>query len=103
MTGESDLDALLRDMKPQLQPGVFVFCTIQTIFPGAGDKWFGDDYRPSDQWKQSDKWSYLLTVAVPLVLFLAISVWFWWMGKRHRERTIRELDAGVPTDQVLTN
>jgi amino acid transporter len=73
-----------------------VFCTIQTIFPGAGDKWFGDDYRPSDDWKQSDKWSYLLTVAVPLVLFLAIAIWFWWMGKRHREQTMRELNAGVP-------
>lgn len=28
MTGERDLDALLRHMKPELQPGIFVFCTI---------------------------------------------------------------------------
>ncbi|WP_128926168.1 ACT domain-containing protein [Bradyrhizobium guangxiense] len=28
MTGERDLDALLRHMKPRLQPGIFVFCTI---------------------------------------------------------------------------
>jgi amino acid transporter len=79
-----------------------VFCTIQTIFPGAGDKWFGDDYRPSDQWTQGDKWSYLLTVGIPLVLFLAIAVWFWWMGKRHREATARELDAGVPSDPSIS-
>jgi hypothetical protein len=28
MTGERDLTALLRNMKPELLPGVFVFCTI---------------------------------------------------------------------------
>ncbi|SOD74561.1 amino acid/polyamine/organocation transporter (APC superfamily) [Jatrophihabitans sp. GAS493] len=73
-----------------------VFCTIQVLFPGAGDEWFGDDYRFSDDWVQSEKWSYLFTEAVPLVIFLAISVSFWWMGKRHREATARELDAGLP-------
>ena len=30
MTGERDLDALLTHMKPELQPGIFVFCTIAT-------------------------------------------------------------------------
>ncbi|WP_441236680.1 ACT domain-containing protein [Bradyrhizobium sp. 930_D9_N1_4] len=28
MTGERDLDALLRQMRPELRPGTFVFCTI---------------------------------------------------------------------------
>lgn len=28
MAAERDLDALLRDMKPELRPGIFVFCTI---------------------------------------------------------------------------
>ena len=28
MTGERDLNVLLRDMRPELQPGTFVFCTI---------------------------------------------------------------------------
>ena len=28
MTGERDLDALLRNMKPELLDGTFVFCTI---------------------------------------------------------------------------
>ncbi|UPJ61782.1 ACT domain-containing protein [Bradyrhizobium sp. 192] len=28
MTGERDLTALLRHMKPELRPGTFVFCTI---------------------------------------------------------------------------
>jgi uncharacterized protein len=30
MAGERDLDALLRHMKPELRPGIFVFCTIPT-------------------------------------------------------------------------
>ncbi|AMA58633.1 ACT domain-containing protein [Bradyrhizobium sp. CCGE-LA001] len=28
MTGERDLDALLRDMKPEILDGIFVFCTL---------------------------------------------------------------------------
>jgi hypothetical protein len=28
MTGERDLTALLANMKPEIQPGIFVFCTI---------------------------------------------------------------------------
>ena len=28
MTGERDLDVLLNHMNPELQPGIFVFCTI---------------------------------------------------------------------------
>jgi uncharacterized protein len=33
MTGERDLDVLLRDMKPDRRPGIFVFCTIPTNQP----------------------------------------------------------------------
>lgn len=33
MTGERDLDALLRSMKPDRRPGIFVFCTIPTAQP----------------------------------------------------------------------
>jgi amino acid transporter len=73
-----------------------VFCTIQTLFPGLGDGWFAKAYRPSDDWQRSEKWTFLLTEAVPLLIFLAISVAFWYMGKRHRDQTRRELDAGVP-------
>lgn len=35
MTGERDLDALLKHMTPELQPGVFVFCTIPPNEPVA--------------------------------------------------------------------
>jgi uncharacterized protein len=33
MTGEHDLDALLRNMKPEMRPGIFVFCAIPTNEP----------------------------------------------------------------------
>ncbi|PSO30320.1 ACT domain-containing protein [Bradyrhizobium sp. MOS002] len=33
MTGGRDLDALLRNMKPEMRPGIFVFCTIPTEQP----------------------------------------------------------------------
>ncbi|WFU84721.1 ACT domain-containing protein [Bradyrhizobium sp. CIAT3101] len=33
MTGERDLDALLNNMKPELQPGTFVFCSIAPNAP----------------------------------------------------------------------
>jgi uncharacterized protein len=33
VTGERDLDALLNNIKPELQPGIFVFCTIPANQP----------------------------------------------------------------------
>ncbi|MET4208334.1 ACT domain-containing protein [Bradyrhizobium sp. LA2.1] len=33
MTGERDLDALLRNMKPELLDGIFVFCTVPANEP----------------------------------------------------------------------
>ncbi|RXT44970.1 ACT domain-containing protein [Bradyrhizobium betae] len=30
MAGERNLEALLKDMKPELRPGIFVFCTVPT-------------------------------------------------------------------------
>lgn len=74
------------------------FCTVQTIFPGLGDKWFGADYRPSADWAQNEKWTYLGIVAIPLALFLAIAVGFWYAGKQHRERELRNMaDAPIAT------
>jgi hypothetical protein len=31
MTGEKDLDKLLETMKPELQPGEYVFCTVEDL------------------------------------------------------------------------
>ena len=59
-----------------------LFCTIQILFPGLGDEWFGDDYRPGDEWVVDERWTYLFTELVPLVVFTAIAVAFWWIGRR---------------------
>ncbi|GAA1458882.1 APC family permease [Williamsia maris] len=60
-----------------------VFCTVQILFPGLGDSWFGSDYRP-DGWTGDEKWTYLLTEFVPLAVFIAIGVAFWALGRRER-------------------
>ena len=59
-----------------------LFCTVQTLFPGLGDAWFSPDYLPNDSWTPNEKWVYLLTEAVPLVLFIALGVIFWAIGRK---------------------
>ncbi|RKS68038.1 amino acid transporter [Motilibacter peucedani] len=64
-----------------------VFCTVELLFPGLGDGWFAEDYRP-EEWASDERWSYLLTEAVPLAAFIAIAVGFWWAGARHRRNEV---------------
>jgi amino acid transporter len=68
-----------------------LFCTVELLFPGLGDSWFGDNYRPTSDWSHSERWTYLLTESIPLALFLAIAVAFWYFGKRHREQAVRAI------------
>jgi glutamate:GABA antiporter len=63
-----------------------LFCTVQILFPGLGDVWFGDGYRPGDEWAFEERWTYLFTELVPLVVFTAIALVFWWVGRREQER-----------------
>ncbi len=80
-----------------LSMAAILFATVQVLFPGLGDSWFGGDYLPSEQWKSSEKWVYLGTEAVPIVLFLIISIAFWAMGKDHRSSR-DALTSSVPAD-----
>ena len=83
------------DARPYLSPWLpvttilstfaILFCTVELLFPGLGAGWFSGGYLP-DQWRTSEKWLYLLTEAIPLVVFIAIGVVFWAAGKRHLER-----------------
>jgi amino acid transporter len=66
-----------------LSTAFIVFCTVEVLFPGVGDAWFGTDYRP-DEWTLGERWTYTFTELVPLVLFTIISVLFWLAGRRHR-------------------
>ncbi|WP_375499989.1 APC family permease [uncultured Jatrophihabitans sp.] len=76
-----------------------LFSTVEVLFPGLGDEWFGSDYRPDD-WKPSEKWVYLFTEAVPLVLFTVIAVAFWAMGKRHRDTELSRLAEPMSASTV---
>ena len=64
-----------------------VFCTAEVLFPGLGDGWFSSAYRPGG-WTLSERWTYLFTEGVPLLLFVAISVLFWMFGVRHRRAPV---------------
>jgi glutamate:GABA antiporter len=66
---------------------LIVIATIQLILPGLGDTWFGSDYAP-DGWVYSQKWVYLLTELVPVLLFAVIGVLFWWLGRKTRAQVI---------------
>lgn len=58
------------------------FATLQLLAPGLGVSWFSGDYLP-DGWAEAEKWKYLLTVAVPLTVFVLIGVIFWAIGRRN--------------------
>ena len=72
------------------------FCTVQLLFPGLGDGWFGADYR-LDGWAASEKWVYLFTELVPLAVFVAIAVGFWAAGRRNVRRTEEVEPVEQPT------
>jgi glutamate:GABA antiporter len=57
--------------------------TVQLIAPGAGDSWFGADFIP-ESWTHAERFTFLLTEAVPVLAFACIGVLFWWLGRRTR-------------------
>ncbi|MDT4937226.1 MAG: glutamate:GABA antiporter [Pseudonocardiales bacterium] len=75
-----------------------LFCTVELLFPGLGDTWFSGNYL-ADGWDTTEKWVYLLTEAIPLVIFTVIAVTFWYFGKRHREKAAMAfaMSGGQPT------
>ncbi|HTY72287.1 MAG TPA: APC family permease [Actinomycetes bacterium] len=66
-----------------LLTGLIVLATIQILLPGIGDNWFGPDYAP-DGWAQHERWTYLFTEAVPLLVFVAVGSLFWLAGRKTR-------------------
>ena len=67
---------------------IVIFATVQLLFPGAGAQWFGDSFRPSG-WALNEKWKYLLTESVPLLVFIATGIIFWMAGARTRRHSAR--------------
>jgi amino acid transporter len=59
---------------------LIVFSVIQILMPGLGDAWFGSAYAISG-WT---KWGYFWTNLIPLLIFIAVGVAFWAMGRDTR-------------------
>ncbi|MER5787681.1 APC family permease [Streptomyces sp. NPDC001980] len=62
---------------------LILFASVQLVAPGAGDHWFGTDYKP-DGWTHAERGKYLLTELIPLVGFMLLGVLFWALGRPTR-------------------
>jgi glutamate:GABA antiporter len=76
-----------------------VVATLQLLLPGLGDQWFGSAFAP-EGWDPSQKWTYLLVELVPVLVFIALGVLFWWLGRGTRAEMI-ELEA-LPEQAAAT-
>ena len=56
-----------------------VLASVQLVAPGLGTDWFGDDFRP-DGWAADEKWTYFLTEAIPLAVFVGLGALFYVLG-----------------------
>jgi amino acid transporter len=61
--------------------------TVQLIAPGLGKSWFGSDFIP-ESWTYAERYTYLWTELVPVLIFAVIGVLFWWLGRRTRNQTV---------------
>src|SRR4029077_14082467 len=59
--------------------------TVQLTAPGAGYHWFGSDFIP-DGWTYNQRFTFLLTEAIPVLIFICVGVAFYLMGRKTRER-----------------
>jgi amino acid transporter len=66
---------------------LILFATVELIAPGLGDHWFAGGYTATG-WVYSEKWVYLLTELVPVLVFAAVGVLFWRLGRRTREEVL---------------
>jgi glutamate:GABA antiporter len=73
---------------------------LQLLAPGAPFNWFGSDFIPSG-WKPSEAGLYLLTELVPVLIFIAIGVLFWRLGKSTRIANAAAVTVAEP-EEVLT-
>jgi glutamate:GABA antiporter len=69
---------------------------VQLIAPGAGYHWFNTDlgFAPSG-WAYSERFKYLFTELVPVLIFIVIGVLFWVLGSRTRGEVV-EVDQAEP-------
>lgn len=68
--------------------------SIQLIAPGLGSSWFGSNFIP-EGWTYAERYTYLWTELVPVLVFAAIGVLFWWLGRRSSADVVAGADAVV--------
>jgi glutamate:GABA antiporter len=68
--------------------------SIQLIAPGLGYHWFDGDFAITG-WSYSERFVYLWTELIPVLVFIAVGVLFWWLGRKTREEVVE-----VPVDTV---
>ena len=66
--------------------------SVQLIAPGLGDSWFGSDFIP-DGWTYGERYIYLCTELIPVLVFIAVGVLFWWLGRKTRAEVITRQPA----------
>jgi amino acid transporter len=66
--------------------------SVQLIAPGLGDSWFGSDFIP-DGWTYSERYIYLFTELIPVLVFIAVGVLFWWLGRKTRAEVVTRQPA----------
>lgn len=72
--------------------------SIQLIVPGAGYHWFSSDFAPSG-WSYNERYTYLFTELIPVLVFILVGVLFWALGGRTRKEVIpAELAVTEPVD-----
>jgi len=57
--------------------------SVQLIAPGLGSSWFGADFIP-ENWTYAERYTYLWTELIPVLVFIVVGVFFWWLGRRTR-------------------
>jgi amino acid transporter len=63
---------------------LIAYASVQLLAPGLGGHWFGKGFVP-DGWTHGERWTYLLTEAVPLAAFMVMGVVFWALGTPTRK------------------
>jgi amino acid transporter len=61
--------------------------SVQLIAPGLGSSWFGADFIP-ENWTYAERYTYLWTELIPVLVFIAVGVLFWWLGRRTRAQAV---------------
>ena len=68
--------------------------SVQLIAPGLGSSWFGADFLP-ESWTYAERFTYLWTELTPVLVFIAIGVLFWWLGRRTRAQAAEAVPEPV--------